>query len=172
MKNVIVFLCLWFGLILQSTLFQIAPINVIQPNFVLVILVLAALTRGSRAVLVLGIVIGFIQDADYGSFLGLNAFTYGVLGYFAAATFGQFLQKNVALTLLVTEVCSFLENGITYGMTRLFNVTAYSWRSVLSLTLEQMVINGILLLILFPILVRVFSTKVQYRYKHSDSDAV
>lgn len=172
MKNAVGFVCLWIGLILQSTLFQIPPISLIQPNLVLVALVLVALTRGPRVALVTGVLIGLIQDAAFESFLGLHAFTYGVIGYFAGTTFAQFLHKNVALTLLVAEICTFAENWITYGITRLFGVTAFSWRTVLSLTLEQMVVNGIVLLILYPLFLRLLNPKSQYRYKDSDADAL
>jgi rod shape-determining protein MreD len=171
MKNAVAFLCLWFGLILQSTLFQIPPINLIQPNLVLVALVLVALTRGARVALVTGVLIGLIQDAAYEPFLGLHAFTYGVIGYFAGTTFAQFLHKNVALTLLVAEICTFAENWITYGITRLFDVSAFAWRTVLSLTLEQMVVNGVVLLILYPLFLRMLTPKAQYRYKDSETDS-
>ncbi|CAM3798583.1 rod shape-determining protein MreD [Alicyclobacillus pomorum] len=172
MKNAISFFLMWLGLIIQSTFFQVPPINVLQPNLVLVVLVMVALTRGAKAALILGVAIGFIQDVDYGSFLGLNAFTYGVIGYFAAASFAQFLHKNVALTLLVTVVCTFAQDWITYGMTRLFEITAYSWHAVLSFTLEQMVINGISLLLLYPLLLRWLMDKARNRYSHSESDPV
>lgn len=170
MRNVIGFVLLWVGLIIQSTLFQVPPINVIQPNLVLVVLMCIAVTRGPRAALVLGVLIGFIEDADYGSFLGLNAFVYGVVGYFAAVILSQFLHKNIALTLLLSVVCTFGQEWITFGMTRLFGVTAYSWRSVMGLTIGQMIVNGITLLLLYPLLIRWLVTRHNSRYKHTDNE--
>ncbi|GMA52359.1 hypothetical protein GCM10025857_37160 [Alicyclobacillus contaminans] len=172
MKNVIAFLFLWLGLIIQSTLFQVPPIRLIQPNFVLVLLVLTAVTRGARVALVLGVVVGFIQDVDYGSFLGLNAFVYGLIGYFAAAVVAQFMQRNVPLTMLVTVVCTFVQNWLSYGLTRLFDITAYSAHAVLSFALEQMVINGVLLLFLYPLAMRTLVDRGQKRYRESDSDMI
>lgn len=170
MKNVIAFGTLWLGLVIQSTLFQIPPIDVVHPNLVLVALVMVALTRGNRAALVLGVVIGLVQDVDYGSFIGLNAFAYGVIGYFAAATFAQFLHRNVALTFLVSVVCTFIFEWITYGMTRLFDVTAFSWQAVLSLSIGQMLTNGITLLLLYPLLNRTLTTKARTRYGQGHVD--
>lgn len=170
MRNLVAFGVLWLGLIIQSTLFQIPPITVVQPNFVLVAIVVIALTRGTRASLILGVLIGFVQDVDFGSFIGLNAFAYGVIGYFAAATFAQFLQRNVALTFLVTIVCTFILQWITYGMTRLFDVTAFSWHAVMSLSFGQMVINGIALLLLYPLLIKLMTNRPLPRYRQSNVD--
>lgn len=171
MRNLIAFVCLWLGLVLQSTLFEIPPFHVIHPNFILVVLVVAALTRGPRAAMVLGVLIGFIQDATFGSFLGLYAFTYGLIGYFASAAFAQFLHKNVAITFLVTITCTFVDVWVTYGMTRLFDVTTETWTSLLSTSLSLMIQNGLLLLVLFPVLTRWLSDRARTRYRTSDGEA-
>jgi rod shape-determining protein MreD len=170
MRNVIAFGWLWLGLIIQTTLFQVPPINVIQPNFVLVVLVIIALSRGTRASLVLGILIGFVQDVNYGSFIGLNAFAFGVIGYFAAATFAQFLHRNVVLTFLIAIVCTFIFEWITFGMTRLFGVTAFSWHGVLTMTFGQMIVNGITLLVLYPLLIKTLTSRPQPRYRQVNVD--
>lgn len=167
MKNVVVFAVLWLGLIVESTLFQIQPINAIQPNLVLIILVVAALTRGATAALVLGVLIGFVQDAVYGSFIGLNAFTYGVTGYFAASVFGQFLHRNISITFLVVEVFTFVQEWFTFALTRMFGVTAYSWHTVMSQSLWQMMVNGVFFLVLYPLLIRLFRNKPRRRYKEN-----
>jgi rod shape-determining protein MreD len=170
MKSVRAFFALWIGLIFQSTLFQIPPLNAIHPDFVLVGLVLVALTRSTRSVLVLALLVGLIQDIVFGSFIGLNAFSYAVIGYFAAAIFAQFLHKNLAITFVVTVVCTFLHEWLTFGLTRMFGVTAYSGRAVLATSLEQMFINGILLLLLYPLAVRWLKDRSTGKYGETDSE--
>ncbi|MCL6598479.1 MAG: rod shape-determining protein MreD [Alicyclobacillus macrosporangiidus] len=170
MRNAIAFALLWLALILQSTWFQIPPLHEIQPDFVLVVLTVAALTRGPRPALVMGVLIGVIQDANYGSFLGLYAFAYGVVGYFSAVFFSQFLQRNVALTFVVTVCATFLFEWLTYGMTRLFGVTAYTWQVALALTLQQMIIDGVTLLVLYPILVRWMSDRPRRGFAATEDD--
>ncbi|MCL6548642.1 MAG: rod shape-determining protein MreD [Alicyclobacillus sp.] len=165
MRNLVAFVTLWASLVIQSTAFQIPPLHLVQPNLVLVVLVLVSLTRGARAALVLGVLVGFIQDAAFGEFLGLNAFTYGIVGYFAATAFAQFLHRNLALTFLVTVVCTFVQEWMTFGMTRMFNVTGYSWNTVLAHCLWQMIINGVTLLILYSPLVRWLSSRPRSRYR-------
>lgn len=167
MKNIMVLAILWFGLIVESTLFQIQPISVIQPNLVLIGLVVAALTRGANAALILGVLIGFVQDVVFGSFLGLNAFTYGVTGYFAASVFAQFLQRNISITFLVVEVFTFIQQWFTFALTRMFGVTAFSWHAVMSQSLWQMLVNGVFLLVLYPLLIRLFRDKPKRRYKEN-----
>ncbi|MBX5437205.1 MAG: rod shape-determining protein MreD [Alicyclobacillaceae bacterium] len=170
MKNALAFVLLWAGLILESTLFEIPPVKLVHPDLVLVCLVVISLTRGARAALMMGVLIGLLQDASFGAFLGLNAFTYGVLGYFAAAAFAQFLQRNLALTFLVTIVCTFVEEWLTFGLTRMFNVTGYAWRTVLAHSLWQMIVNGIVLLLLYSPLVRWLSERPRGRYQPQRED--
>jgi rod shape-determining protein MreD len=164
MRNIIAFLLLWLGLIIQSTVFQIRPLNVIQPNLVLIILVVIAATRGTRVALCLGVLIGFVQDAEFGPFLGLYAFSYGVVGYFAAATFTQFMQRNVAITFFVSVVSTFVIEWMTYGLTRMFDVTGFTWTTVVAESLRQTIENGITLLLLYPILVRICHSPTPSRY--------
>ncbi|MDQ0188320.1 rod shape-determining protein MreD [Alicyclobacillus cycloheptanicus] len=169
MRNVIAFFVLWLALIIQSTLFQIPPIRVLQPNLVLVVLMVAAMTRGPRAAMVLGVLIGLIQDVMFSSFVGLNAFTYGVIGYFAAATFSQFLQRNFSIAFMITVVFTFIQMWITFGMTRLFNVTGFSWNTVLADSLSEMIQNGIALLVFYRPLVAWFTGKPRGRYRAKES---
>lgn len=172
MRNVVAFLILWLALVVESTAFQIQPINVIQPNLVLIVLVVVGLTRGPTVALTVGILVGFIQDTVYGSFLGLNAFTYGVIGYFAASLFAQFLHRNVSITFLVVLLFTFIENWITFALTSLFGGTAYSWHAVLSQLLWQMMVNGIVLLLLYPLLVRFFTDKPHRRYRDGKQESL
>jgi rod shape-determining protein MreD len=170
MRNGIAFIVLWVALTLQATVFQIPPIDAVQPDLVLVVMVAVALLRGPKAALVLGILIGLCQDVVYGAFVGLNAFTYAVIGYFAGTVFAQFLHRNVAITFLVTISFTFINVWITYGMTRLFDVTAYDWHTVMRHSLAQMIIDGVTLLILYPLLVRLLVDRHRRRYPEADSE--
>lgn len=152
MRILLAFLSAWIGLILESTVFQIPPMNAIHPGFVLVIIVLIALIQGTRMSIVMAIAIGLIQDICYGSFIGLNAFSYGVVAYFAGAVFSQFLNKNLAVTFMTTLSLTFTQTWMTYGLTRLFEVTADRPVYVLSESLVAMLLNGILILMLYPIM--------------------
>ncbi|MCL6631618.1 MAG: rod shape-determining protein MreD [Alicyclobacillus herbarius] len=170
MKNGLAFLLLWAALTIQATLFQIPPINVIQPDLVLVVMVVVALTRGPRAALLLGILVGLCQDIVYGAFIGLNAFTYAVIGYFAGSVFAQFLHRNVAITFLVTISFTFVNVWITYGLERLFDVTEYGWQVVMRHSFAQMIIDGVVLLILYPFLIRLLVDRKRRRYPEPEGD--
>ncbi len=82
-----------------------------------------------------------------------NAFTYGVIAYFAATIFQQFLHRSLALTFFLTVCFTFVEKWMTYGLTRLFDVTAYRADAVLRQSLQEMIVNGVFLLLLYPLLV-------------------
>ncbi|GGI96244.1 hypothetical protein GCM10010885_02360 [Alicyclobacillus cellulosilyticus] len=170
MRNVLAFAILWLALIVQSTLFQVQPLRLVQPNLVLVTLCFVALARGVRPALVLGVLIGFIQDFDYGTFVGLYAFAYGLTGYFAAAMFAQFLQRNVALTFLVAIGQTFAFDWVTYGITRLFDMTTSGWRPVLAHSLWDMLVDGICTLLLYPLLTRWFTARGGSRYRTDEEE--
>ncbi|WP_067933000.1 rod shape-determining protein MreD [Alicyclobacillus kakegawensis] len=172
MRNGIAFVLLWAALTLQATVFQIPPIDVVQPDLVIVVMVVVALTQGPKAALILGILVGLCQDVVYGAFIGLNAFTYAVIGYFAGTVFAQFLHRNVAITFLVTIFFAFINVWITYGMERLFDVTGYTAQAVLRHSLAQMIIDGITLLILYPFLVRLLVPRKRKRYPEPEADGV
>ncbi|MCF8563555.1 rod shape-determining protein MreD [Alicyclobacillus tolerans] len=172
MRNAVALVVLWLALVIQSTVFQIPPINVVQPNLVLVVLMVTALARGPAVALLLGVAVGFIQDVVYGSFIGLNAFTYGVIGYFAASFFAQFLHKNISITFLVTIITTFIQDWMTFGLTRMFGVTAYSWHTVFTNSLWQMIVNGITLLVVYPWLTRLFIAKSRGRYSQDGQESL
>ncbi|SIS63769.1 rod shape-determining protein MreD [Alicyclobacillus vulcanalis] len=172
MKAAVSFAMLWLGLILQATLFEIPPMNVIHPDFVLVILVLLTLFRGANLAMVFGIVIGLIQDVCYGPFIGLNAFAYGLIAYIAAAVFSQFMQKNLAIAFLTTMVLSFVHSWLTYGFMRLFELTSDSLQFALSASLQSMFVNGVVALFLYPLIRGLWSRPRRRRYDalhHADS---
>jgi rod shape-determining protein MreD len=87
-----------------------------------------------------------------------------VVGYFSAAAFVQFLHRNIAITFLVTVSFTFVYEWMTYGLTRLFDVTAFGWRTVLSTSLESMIVNGVLLLLLYPLLTKWFTGRSRRKY--------
>jgi len=164
MKNLICLAMLWLSLIVESTVFQVPPMKTIQPDLVLVCIVLVALVRGPRTGLILGICIGFIQDVNFASFIGLSAFLYGVVGYFSGAAFQQFLHKNLPITLFVTVFFTFVVQWVSYGLTRMFGVTAYSWQTVLSHSLFETIVNGVALVLLYPWCISLFTDRVKRKY--------
>lgn len=167
MRTGIAFLLLWAGLIVQSTVFQIRPLNLVAPNLDVVLVVLIAAFLGPRTAMVLGVMIGLIQDVNFSAFIGLNGFAYGFVGYFAGTVLTQFIQRSVAVVFLTGIVCTFVFDWLTYGMTQLFDVTSYSWHGVMAVSLQQMILDGIVLLLLYPICYRWLGVEHRRRYTPS-----
>ncbi|QQE81306.1 rod shape-determining protein MreD [Alicyclobacillus sp. SO9] len=170
MRNIIAFLLLWLGLVIESSLFQIPPLDTIQPNLVLIILMVVSVTRGPRTALVLGVLIGLVQDVDFGSFIGIDAFTYGFIAYFAATVLSQFLQRNIAITFLFTVVFTFVQEWMTFGFTRLFDITGFAWNTAMTQTVWQMMVNGVFLLLLYPLLTKLLVPPEKRSYASSHED--
>lgn len=168
MKNIVAFLVLWVGLTIQATVLQIPPLSAVHMNIDSVLIVLVALTRGPRVALVLGVLVGFIDDVNYGAFIGLNAFAYGFIGYLAGTVLVQQVSRSLLTTFLMGLCCTFIYDWLTYGMTRLFEVTSYSWVGVMSVSIEHMILGGILLLALYPVMVRWLRTKEKRSYRATE----
>lgn len=172
MRICLSFLVTWAGLILESTLFQIPPMNAIHPGIVLVIIVLIALLQGTSVSMILAIVVGLIQDICYGSFIGLNAFSYALVAYFAGAVFSQFMNKNLAITFMTTVSLTFVHIWMTYGLTRLFEVTADRPLYVLSQSLVAMLFNGLLVLMLYPLMGKLLTPSRVRSYDIQEKDTL
>ncbi len=164
MKNLLAFVILWTALLIQSAIFAAIPGHWPRPDLVLVVLVMVSLIRGPRVSLLLGVLIGGIVDVNYNSFIGMNAFAYGFIGYFAAVILQQFLHRNIAVTFLVVVSCTFIFDWMTYGMTRILAVSSLPLQSVMTHTLAEMIVNGVCLLLLYSGLARWLSDKPKHRY--------
>ncbi|RIV29166.1 rod shape-determining protein MreD [Alicyclobacillaceae bacterium I2511] len=171
MKNLLAFIFLWTALLVQVAVFAAVPGHWPRPDLVLVVLVMVSLLRGPRVSLILGVVIGAIVDVNYNSFIGMDAFAYGFIGYFAAVLLQQFLHRNIAVTFLVLVSCTFIFDWMTYGMTRLLAVSSLTLQSVMTHTIAGMIVNGVCLLLLYSGLVRWLSNKPKQRYGEAGSDS-
>jgi rod shape-determining protein MreD len=161
----------WAALLLNATWFQIAGLRSVAPNLVLVVLVCVAVAQGSRNALLVGALIGFVEDVVYGPFLGLSTFTYGAVGYFASVLAEQFLQRNLLITFLVTSVLTFAQEWFDYGLTQMLGVTALSARLELAQSLWDVVMNGVALLLLYPVLLKWLQPKKRSRYAEDTETA-
>ncbi|MBX6352886.1 MAG: rod shape-determining protein MreD [Thermoflavifilum sp.] len=166
MSAVKAFLCVWLALVVDATWFQLPGIQGAAPNLVLVTLVILASVQGARRALIMGVLVGLIEDAVYGPFLGLDSLAYGAVGYFAAVLVEQFLHRNLLVTFLATCVLTFAQEWFDAGLTYMLGMAALGLRSVLAASLWHMLVNGLALLVLYPLL-RVWLTP-RRRSRYSD----
>jgi rod shape-determining protein MreD len=158
MRGVLIFLALWIALILESTLFQIPPMTSIHPDIVVVLLMYIAMVLGVRQVVLYGFAIGLVEDVVYGRFIGLYAFTYALIGYFAGLLFRMFFQKSIVILLLIVLGATGVFELITVGISGLYEVSDFTLVTVLEYTVRTMIFNGVLALLIYAPAVRFLET--------------
>lgn len=83
----------------QSTLGVLFQIGTIKPDFLLVLVICAALVKGENAGAVYGLILGLFEDIVYGSFLGFNALIKFLTGYAVGYGTRDLFKGPVALTM-------------------------------------------------------------------------
>ena len=93
-------------LVLQAAVAPHIAIGTVEPDFVVVCVVLFGLQRGPIMGSLFGFVVGLIVDLGNPGFLGLNALTKSTLGY-AAGRLGAATSPGVLVLFIVFFVAAF-----------------------------------------------------------------
>jgi rod shape-determining protein MreD len=99
-------------LLLQATLAPRIAIGQISPDFVVVIVMLAALFRGAVPGAFVGFVVGFIQDLGNPVMLGLNALTKTLLGFAVGRVGEKTFPDNALFLFAVFATASFGHDAV------------------------------------------------------------
>ena len=67
--------------IFQTTLCQYIAIAGIIPNVMLIFVVVISLLKGPNEGLIIGVIMGLLQDSYFCEYIGSNLFLYGIIGY-------------------------------------------------------------------------------------------
>lgn len=159
MHLVLILLTMMVALIIQSTVLQVQPFSFVAPNLVMVLLLYVAMLRGSLVALYSGLVIGLIQDVLFGSYLGLYAYTYASVGYFAGMTFRTYWSRQLVMAVLIMLGYSFVADLAAYGLSRLFGYAHVDLLAAVTHTVRIMIWNGILALLLYVPSLRLLGTE-------------
>lgn len=135
--------------IIEATIFKIPPLHLIHPQLVVISLIFIGLFRGPKLALVLGLLIGLIQDIVYGTFIGMDMFAMGVVGYFSAVTFRLFLHRHLILVVFSVIAYSAVYSLVSFGIAVLFAAAKVDFFAVIIQTIRMMVINGLFSLLLY-----------------------
>lgn len=156
MNASLLFVVLLIGFMIQGTVFQVQPFNAVQPTLTVILILLIAFFRGGSLSLVLGLLLGLVQDIVYGSFIGMHSFSLAVVGYFSGSTFRMFLHRSFLLFMMTLLGYSFVYEVLNYGIARLFGSMRIDFSLVVAHSMRTMIFNGILAFFLYPLAARYF----------------
>lgn len=149
MHPLLLFLLLLGMSMIESTLLEIPPLDSFHPQLVVVTLMLIALYRGPKLALGLGLLVGLVEDVVYGTFIGINTFAMGVIGYFSGVAFRMFLRRYLAVVVLLVVVFTAAYNFVSFGISMLFSQATVNFWAVVVYAIRMMILNGVLTLLLY-----------------------
>ncbi len=97
--------------IIQMTLVHHITLAGASPDMMLVLLVILVLDRKPVTAIIIGFLLGFLQDLGNASFLGMNAMAKSVVAYGIARLGSDYLPDNVLFRGLLV-FCALLANDI------------------------------------------------------------
>ncbi|MBN2352607.1 MAG: rod shape-determining protein MreD [Spirochaetales bacterium] len=110
---ILIFLLLMAAIILQSTLFELLNINHVRPNICLMIIIFAALQRGSMAGMLTGFTAGMLEGFFMPKF-GFIALIQTIIGYMLGR-FEGVLSIDTFIMKILLVIGATLAEGILRG---------------------------------------------------------
>lgn len=143
---IVVGFMLIFMILIQSTVLSIffpmiTPVDHFAvPNLAIIVLIFVCLIRPERNVILIAFLIGLMKDIIFGSYIGLYAFTYAFIAYWANITFRLFIDKNIVVFVISVILALVSFEFLVWGINSLFGLIElsfvqsfdrYFWGSVL-----------------------------------------
>lgn len=113
-RNIILFLVILCGFVLQTTLFQALNFGGISPNILIIITVSYGFMYGKKCGMVVGFICGMLMDIFYGSVLGFYALVYLYIGAANGVFHSIFYQDDIKLPLALILASDFAYSFTCY----------------------------------------------------------
>lgn len=154
MKRFVVFIIfIALAVFFQSTsLYDKINVKDVAPDFILIIVCIAAFLTGPVPGQVLGFATGFVVDILSGGLLGLFAFTYTLIGY-AIGLIGQRIYgKSALITITILFAVTIIKAAILSMLAAIFLRPGYFGYFLKGRVFLEAVMNGFISPILFLII--------------------
>ena len=113
-RNIILFLVILCGFVLQTTLFQALNFGGISPNILIIITVSYGFMRGKKYGMIVGFICGLLMDIFYGDVLGFYALVYLYIGAANGVFHSIFYQDDIKLPLVLILASDFVYSFTCY----------------------------------------------------------
>ena len=122
--------------VLQVTLVHNVTVAGASPDLIMVLLVVLIIGRKPIAGIIVGFLLGFLQDLGNASFLGMNALAKSIVGYGIAWYGKDYLPDNILFRGLLVFVACLINDIITLNVAVSFDpvevIVAFFRYSILS----------------------------------------
>jgi rod shape-determining protein MreD len=108
--------------VLQMTVVNKVSIAGASPDLIVVLLILLIADRDPVAAVVIGFLLGFLQDLGNASFLGINAMAKSIIAFGASRVCGDFFPESIAFRALLIVIALLVNDIIVLIVTTGFDV--------------------------------------------------
>lgn len=162
--NLLLVLTAFIIYFLQSNFFTWFNIAGIMPNVFVILVLFIGLFTNKTVGTVYGVIIGYILDLLFGTKIGIQAVSLGLVG-FLAAIFDKNFSKDSRMTIMLmvlgaTVVVEVLDYLLTYMFVGI-NVEIFNFVKMLVI---EVLFNIILTIIIYP-LIQKFGYDIENEYK-------
>lgn len=114
-KDILFYTVLFFvAVILQTTVLHFLQIGGVKPDLLLIIVILAAVMRGKRMGAGLGFIYGLLEDLLVGKYIGLQALTKMLTGYFIGRLERRIFSDNVFVPVVVGALGTLIHSVLVF----------------------------------------------------------
>jgi rod shape-determining protein MreD len=106
--------------LLQITVLDEISVAGAAPDLVVVLLIVLVLDRNPATAVIIGFMLGFLQDLGNASFLGMNALAHSIIAYAASHIGGRFFPESVLFKGLLIFTAAILKSLIVLIVTTSF----------------------------------------------------
>ncbi len=144
MRALSVWLLLFLGIVMQSTIFSHLELFGIRPDLVLLVTMSAGLLRGVLEGVLTGFVGGFMLDILHGQFLGLEALGKMAVGYAMGLVSTRIFKDNILVPLVMAGLGTLIDQVVFLFMGTSFGLNYYVWPGAFLVVLPMMLYNSLL----------------------------
>lgn len=122
----------------------------VTPNFTSVLVYYAGIRKGEFGGILLGTLIGSVEDSLSGAFLGPNLLSKGIVGYFSSFMSGSFFRWTPLLGAIGISVLTLADNVLVLVSRSFFERMPVSIKAAVFIIVIQSLINAPLGIFLRP----------------------
>jgi rod shape-determining protein MreD len=139
------------------------PFSWFAPTLTVLLILFIAYYRGQTMAMLLGVLVGLLQDVIFSTLIGMHMFSLGLLGYMAGSLYRVFLNRSLIMLILVILGFTGVYELMNFGIASLFGWMQVDIITVLSDSIRVMIFNGIFALLLYPLADRYMPAEDDWR---------
>lgn len=153
MKRTIVYIVLILAaFLLQSSVFSFFALAGILPNLLIILTASIALIRGRSEGCVVGFFCGLLMDITAGSYLGVNALIFLVIGYLLGFLHQIYYEEDITLPLILIGLADLIYGVSTYCLTFLIRGRFHFLYYLLHIILPELVYTVIVAIVAYRLI--------------------